>query len=274
MIKTAKEIIRRLIEDGANAASEKYRDAVRPIYGHDRKFGLCHIGSCFILEYKQQKYLITAAHVVDEAENTTLAIGGSHQLVTVEGVFCVTEAPNGVRDNDHYDFAWRRITDEFYNSLGNVGLIKDSEISQKLPQLRGRVYLGLGYPCSKNKPSRSSGSALKPRKARYYASWREMRELYDELGVSGDDHIAIERKRQSRSDEGNMVNSIGPKGMSGGPLIDLGRMASIEEITRGSTRPAKLAGMLIEHHKKHGAIVSVRIDLIVASIESALHSTS
>lgn len=95
-----------------------------------------------------------------------------------------------------------------------------------------------------------------------------MPELYIGIGVSGDDHIAIGREIRSRNGDDQIVNSIGPRGMSGGPLIDLGGMVSIKEISTGVTNPPKLAGVLIEHYENHEAILSVKIDLVIESIEA------
>lgn len=151
MIKTFKEIIREQLETGANVASEKYKESVRPIYGVDRNDKPSHIGSCFLLEFKDKKYLITAAHVVDHSEKTTLRVGGTTGLVILEGDFFMTEAPEEIRDNDHYDFAWINVSDEFLSSLGDIVIIRESDIAPRLSDYKGRVYLCLGYPRSKNK---------------------------------------------------------------------------------------------------------------------------
>ncbi len=266
MIKTFKEIVREQLEAGVNAASEKYKEAVRPIYGVDRNGRPSHIGSCFLLEFQSKKYLITAAHVIDHSETTTLRIGGSTDLVILEGEFFMTVAPEDVRANDHYDFAWIRISEEFFSSLGGVGIIKESDISPRLLNSKGRVYLCLGYPRSKNKKADPTTRKLRPKRARYYSTWQEMPELYADIGISDDDHIAIGRKMRSRDGEGLIVNSIGPRGMSGGPLIDIGGMVSIQEFSTGVTNPPKLSGVLIEHYAEHDAILSVKIDLVIKSI--------
>ena len=77
LVKPIKEIVRQQMEDGASAAQKLFRQAIRPIYGVDRASRPEHIGSSFLLEYKGLKYLITAAHVLDHSEHTSLLVGGN-----------------------------------------------------------------------------------------------------------------------------------------------------------------------------------------------------
>lgn len=266
MIKISKEIIREQLESGANSAALKFRGAVLPIYGVDRNGRPSHIGSCFLFQDDGKKYLITAAHVIDHAKKTALRVGGERGLAILEGDFNITTAPNGVREDDHYDFAWLRVTKEFYDSLGSVGVIHSQDVADEMVDLKGRVYLGLGYPRSKNKKADPTTRLLRPKRACYFSTWQDMPALYAELELTGSDHIAISRKTQSRNETGAIENSIGPRGMSGGPLIDLGGMVSVECISTGITYPAKLAGLLIAHDKKHDAILSVRFEHILNSI--------
>lgn len=64
--------------------------------------------------------------------------------------------------------------------------------------------------------------------------------------------------------------TFGPKGLSGGALIELGDFASPESYARDPTRNALLGGMLIEYHRDHHALVSIRIDQVINGIRIAL----
>jgi len=66
VIKSIKEIVREQLNAGKSVAVKKYRDAVLPIYGVEKNGRPSLVGTYFILEDKSEKYLITAAHVIDE----------------------------------------------------------------------------------------------------------------------------------------------------------------------------------------------------------------
>ena len=270
VIKTFKEIIREQVEAGSSAASEKYKRAVLPIYGTDRNGKPAHVGTCFLVEIDGKKHLVTAAHVLDNAKKTSLWVSGTGPLRAIEGNSWSTVPPGGDRKEDHFDFAWLQIDDAFFTSLGDVLTIKEEDIAERPVSYKGRVYLCLGYPRSKNKKVNPKTNALRPKRARYFSTWQEMTDLYKDLGISGDHHIAISRKDHSRDDEGLIVNSFGPRGLSGGPLIDLGGMVSMPEIATGVTNPPKIAGVLIEHYEEHEAILSVKIEIVIESIKGAL----
>jgi hypothetical protein len=270
VIKDFKEIIREQLEAGSSAASEKFKRAVLPVYGTDRNGKPTHVGTCFLVEIDCKRYLITAAHVLDNAKKTSLWVGGIDKLKAIEGDSWSTVPPSGGREEDHFDFAWLQIDEAFFASLGDVLTIKEEDIAKRPASYKGRVYLCLGYPRSKNKKVNPKTNALRPKRASYFSTWQEMTDLYKDLGASGDYHIAISRRSQSRDDEGRIVNSFGPRGLSGGPLIDLGGMVSMPEIATGITNPPKIAGVLIAHDKKHEAILSVKIEIVVESIKGAL----
>lgn len=274
MIQTFKEILAEHLENGVNSAKEKFREAIRPIYGADEKGRPKFIGTCFFIEYKNSKYLITAAHVVDNAEKTPLFIGGGKDFFPIPNRFFLTVPPNGNRDKDFYDFAFQEIKDDDFQFIEKAQVILEADISPRLPNLQKRVHLALGYPRSKNKKVDPTTSKIRLKRLSYFASWDPFPEMYFELGLTGNDHIAITRRSQSRDTEGVMVNSIGPVGMSGGPLLDLGRMVSMTELTTRKTYAPKLAGILIEHDEKHEAIVAVRIDLVLKEIDKTYPKVS
>jgi hypothetical protein len=66
------------------------------------------------------------------------------------------------------------------------------------------------------------------------------------------------------------MNTFGRKGLSGGALIELGDFSLAESYARDPTRSALLAGMVIEYHGDHHALVSIRIDPVINSIRVAL----
>jgi hypothetical protein len=59
--------------------SAKFLPAVRPIYGGTKDGLPVHIGTCTLLKIGADRYLITAAHVIDynTDADTTLYVGGA-----------------------------------------------------------------------------------------------------------------------------------------------------------------------------------------------------
>lgn len=249
------------------AASKKYKCTTMPIYGSDKNYNPYHIGTCFILDIEGYKYLVTAAHIVDEAKNTTLYIPGAKDLVPIEGEFYCTTPVSCKRDDDHYDYAWLNITGDFFNRLENSNYILETDISNNNLSPEKRVYLAIGFPRSKNKKANPKTKILKPKFARYYSTWKAMPELYAELNLTGDSHISIDYKQQSRDEVGDIVNSFSPVGMSGGLMIDLGRIVTPDELSRSEAYSGLVSGLLIEYHKNHNAILSIKMNEVVNSIK-------
>jgi hypothetical protein len=104
----------------------------------------------------------------------------------------------------------------------------------------------------------------------YTADAEEMPELASKLGVSGSDHLFLRLERNAFTGDGARVNTFGPRGLSGGALLDLGEFTSLEAYTRDPKRSALLSGMVIEYHGDRRALVAVRIGIIVNGIRGAL----
>ncbi len=220
------------------------------------------------MELSGRNYLVTAAHVIDELRNTDLFLGGSGELIPLDLDFICSIPQNGRREDDHYDFAWSVVSDEFFSSIGDAKSIKEADVSLNRVNTVGRVYAALGFPRSKNKKANPKTKALRPKFASYASTGKQMPDLYIEIGLSGNDHIAIEHKSQSLDRDGNKVNSYAPRGMSGGPLIDLGKMVSPSDLGRATPFSGKLAGVLIEKYEAREAILSVKIQHVIHSIQS------
>ena len=74
--------------------------------------------------------------------------------------------------------------------------------------------------------------------------------------------------------DGARVDTFGPRGLSGGALLDLGEFTSPDSYARRPSRSALLSGIVIEYHGDHRALVAVKIGTIVDGIRSARATTS
>jgi hypothetical protein len=243
-----------------HAAKDKFMSAVRPVYGYDRaRSAHVHIGSCFLVELLTGKYLVTAAHVTDNFERSQLFVAGHGTMVRIPDDFYETEYPlHGARKDDHFDFAFSRLNKTAVDALAGVGFIRESEISLDRVSPKDRVYVAMGFPCSKNKRIRPHRT-IEPKIRVYHSMWKDDPALFDELNLTGDEHLAIHHDDKARDEWGVVVNSIYPEGMSGGPLFDLGKSWHPDRVGRTPRFPGVLIGMLIEYHDMHGALLFVKV---------------
>jgi hypothetical protein len=103
----------------------------------------------------------------------------------------------------------------------------------------------------------------------YTANAEEMPQLASKLCVTGSDHLFLHFERHAFRGDGARVNTFGPRGLSGGALLDLGEFTSPESYARDPKRSALLSEMVIEYHRDHRALVAVKIGTIVNGIRSA-----
>jgi hypothetical protein len=131
----------------------------------------------------------------------------------------------------------------------------------------------MGYAISRNKDAidhaaRGIGNLI----SRYSGSVVEIPALAAELGVTGADHMFLSFEKRAQSEDDAPVNTFGPRGLSGGPLLDLGDFVSDAAYSADTTHQASLSGILIAHKKKHKAVVALKIGPIVAGIRKFLRA--
>lgn len=269
LLKAAAQGLEDRITAIAERAYKKYRKAVHPIYGV-KGVSPAHIGTCFFLKVRAQRYVITAAHVIAEAETSTLYIPVGSRLVAVSGNFACTSAPDGNRDLDYYDFAYAVADDEYFLDDERVAWIEESDISMNRVSVGTHAYMLIGYPRSKNKDPDNARKSLDPKIWNYYATGRLVPEMYARLGLSGEDHVSIRYEQRSRSAEGVWENSISARGMSGGPLIDLGAQGPPTDTELTDSFDGRLAGVLIEGGAEEDVLVSIKVNLIVNKISAGV----
>lgn len=260
-IQTINEISRDILNEWSENARARYRDAVRPIYGATGKGDPDHIGSCILLEVDGEHFLLTAAHVLDHNQNTSLYLGGD-ELILLQFEALATIAPSGDRDKDHADFAIARLDPETLAKLSGAMFITQNDFSPHVGSAEGRVYSCLGYPNSKNKPKPYNGKNIKPMIGLYTSVGRPSTKL--PMIANDKCHILIDHNAKfSRDETGNRVSSIALPGFSGGAIIDLG---FISPDTISSPPQPKLAALLIEAHKNEHVILGTRLATILGAV--------
>ena len=260
-IQTVDDISHDVLKERSEAARTHYRGAVRPIYGVKGQGTPDHIGSSILLHLDEGHFLLTAAHVLDHNQSTSLYLGGD-DFILLQFEALATAAPDGDRGKDHVDFAIAALDPEALSKLTGAVFITKNDISAYVGPVDGRLYTCLGYPNSKNKPNPYKGTTVTPRLGMYTSVGRPSTTL---SAIATDhDHILVDYNAKfSRDENGDRVQSIALRGFSGGAIIDLGSI-SLESI---ATPPQpKLAAILIEAHANEKVILGTKLATILKAV--------
>ena len=249
------------------SAVERFRWAIRPIYALLPRDQVEHIATCTLLNIDRVRLLVTAAHVIDQhSKNSSLLIGGRDRIVNLEAEFQKTKAPEDSQDADHFDFAFAPVTDEMAAKLGAVEYIPESAISLGRRAERRYFYHCVGFPNSKNKDI-FPGSQLAKTKLWPYTSYGKLSEEITESWYDPEAHLFIDFSQRHSRDAatGKIVNSIKPRGASGGPVFFVSAFSDPEELRPGREANTPLEGIMIERNTKNAAVVAVKINLVLAA---------
>jgi hypothetical protein len=270
-----------LIRERSDQAFKDFRLAVRPIYalyGPGPNPRLQHWGTGVLLRIDGCAIMATAAHVLDPiSSGIPMFISGpvGTHPVEIRGRIKATPLPPGGRDRDHLDSAFWTMPDAVVAALGGVRFVESWRISQNRASIESRYYMAMGYAISRNKGAIDHATGgIGNLISRYSGSVIEIPALAAELGVTGANHMFLSFDKRAQSEDDAPVDTFGPRGLSGGPLLDLGDFVSEAAYAADSTHQASLCGILIAHKKKHKAMVALKIGPIVAGIKKYLQTRS
>jgi len=244
------------------AVSAAALTAVRPIY---RNIGTRpdHLGTVTFVEVDGVDYILTAAHVVDHHEAHTLYIG-HRRLQDITLTFRMTAAPDGVRSNDRWDFAFAK-ADSIWREHGIIPL----DISQ-LPALDDAMILtAVGYPNSANRKIDHQFRRIRPTQRRY-ASLRLPSDhpIYAALPIAHNTHVAISRDSRYAMSDGKRVSTFEPRGMSGGVFFGMPNVQRAAVVVFGGEPTIFPAGLIIEKNDQHRALFGPALSVIADQIRA------
>ena len=269
-IKTLDQVVTARIYELSDAAHEKFRPSVRPIYGASKGMRPELIGSCLLLYVDGTDYVATAAHIADSIPKTNLYVAGAENtgLVQLVGTIKLTKAPSEDRRKDKLDIAFVPMSAHSVKQLGAVTFIDANDVSHNRANTEHRQYMAIGYPLSRNKRTiNQENHSVKMFSWRYVAGVKHLPALERAMGVSGDYHFFQTYDKYSRDHEGGKVSSVNPCGLSGGALVDLGNLSSMDSFESETPFSARLAGMVIERHDAHKALVALHIQKVIEAIQ-------
>ncbi len=188
--------------------------------------------------------------------------------VQLLGELMSTIMPPGGRCHDKLDIGFWKIPEKAEHDLGGVTFFSEGDICANRVSPKGRVYMAMGYPHSRNKRKvNNKAMTITPVVCKYSGSVSELPDLSGELGITGDDHHFLRYKKYSTNFEGQRVSSVNPQGLSGGALFDLGAFDTISGYDARSSSIGMLSGMIIERKKKHQALIAVKIQRIFDAVK-------
>lgn len=269
MVVTLEEAVRIRIRECAEEASNSFKGSVRPIYASKKGTNPELIGSCLLLDLDGQKFVATAAHIIDWSSSHALyvagvAVGAPTQIY---GEIHASSAPQGDRVLDKDDVAIWQLSTSAKRDLSGVTFFQSGDISRNQNSSANRCYMAMGYPLSRNR----GGVDNKKRTIRtvlwkYSSHVQELLNLAAELKISGKNHFFLKYEKYSRDDTGRRVSSVNPKGLSGGALIDLGNFGDVSNYDPDKPCCGSLCGMVIERKKKHQALIAIKIQKVLWAI--------
>jgi len=263
--KTVGDVMRKKLHDTMEAAVTSIGRAVLPIYRMKLNGKAEHEASCILVFRDNMHLLVTAAHVIDPNNRSNLHIPVQGRLRQLEGDVVMTTPQRGIPRPDRYDFLVLRMTPRFVAALGDVIYVTEHELCPSDTNTVGRAYMAFGYPVSKNKKIDHANREIRLTKLSYAGNVSPDAAFARKLGISGDDHLFLKYEKRSRDLGGAVVNSISPKGMSGGALFDLGTGDPLDPAW--SPGPFGLAGMIIENHYPQKRMVAVKIGTVLSVLQ-------
>jgi len=196
-------------------------------------------------------FLVTAAHVLDENEQTTLYVGGADELIELSG-------PS--KRHDTFDFGFLDISDTPPDQWSRYRFVSTPDVDVDDIPSDHTLYAFLGYPETKNKPLPGRKFRLSTTAFTLVGSTLER---YASLQLNPPTHFVgeFDRKRQIDS-EGRLATGPNPHGISGGGMWRLGH---VDELASG-TNSEKLIGVGLEYRKSERILVGVSVSLVVAAL--------
>jgi len=247
----------------------KLTNTIIPILGSTERGKPRSIGSGILFGVGHERFLITAAHVLDENKITALYLPGNSELVELAGQSRVSKPPQNKRELDHLDTAFVRLSGEIVSRLNSVYWFLPPQLADMNDvSIPGKHYMFTGYP------HKAVGPVYGTRKiaAQLHSFTDRAAEVakYAEVDATPAANIVINfDEKRVKDEKGRTVTPKERQGMSGGGVWNIGAGARLPGLPN-----IRLCGVAIEHHKKQKCLVATKINFALESIRSDFPSLS
>jgi hypothetical protein len=191
--------------------------AVCPVYIPDHTGAPVVNGSAVLLQFGQTRFLITAAHVMDDAKAHDFYVGGDEEIVGISAPYQVSVGP-GSRQHDKVDLAVVKLGEKDVQRLGPRAYISphwmEPFAAERGPSASKRLhYLSLGFIASKQPPLKDN--ELVPHLTPSLHGGAPAIS-YRRLGLDPRTHLLLEFSRKRMEGPNGRITAPRPRGISGG----------------------------------------------------------
>ena len=239
-------------------------EAIVPIFAKEKYTDRLHqIGTGIFVDFEGSPFLYTAAHVTDNLQHGELMVPTYFGIEPIEGYVAHIDLPPEIpRTKDDIDIAYYRLSTEFARTMAEYFL--------PLPQSRCMIIssaleLGVcsiyGFPSSKAKKRKDKYKS----ESATYRGLAANEETYNKLGLSPDTSIVVyfHKKRAVSPDNGQKINPISPKGVSGGGIF---AWPEGHELSDDWSLP-KLVGIFHSYKESEGFMIGTHLISVLAAIQ-------
>jgi hypothetical protein len=218
-------------------------------------------GSGVFIEIDNMKFLITAAHVVDDKEDDIYVGIDTHKLLKLGGDLTKNIA-HGRRDDDKIDIS--KLNQETIDKLGNkYKFLSQNELGINHEYKLLPMYTSVGFPASSSKYN-SYKKEIKS-KPFIYTTMPAEQEIYDELKCEKFSNVIVHYDKKKVRDYSTGEMSVGPDpfGISGSGLWFTPPQAK----AKGEHIDKKLVAIMTEWPKENRSFwIGTRIDVFTEVI--------
>lgn len=254
--------IRGFVSDRAQAMARRLSSTVRPIVV-EAKAGLDPIGSGVLLGLGNAKFLLTAAHVLDQRASCRLLLSTTAGTRPIGGEIVESVVPaSGSREDDQVDVGVVRLSDTACEGVPPKDWIRASQTDVDeegySEPTRGSTYLVLGFMATRAKLDVAERRTKVP--MFMLTSVAAPPEVYRKLRIDDESYLALEFDRRRVITPAGQQTAPRPLGISGGGIW------GFRERQGGDPR---LVAISIEcHHKPVKALVGTRLAMFFEVIRS------
>ena len=241
----------------------KLTTTIIPILGSTERGKPCAVGSGILLAVGNERFLITAAHVLDENKVTTLYLPGNSELVELSGPSRQSKPPENKRGLDRFDTAYIQLSGDIVSRINKVyWFLPPQLVDMNDVSTPGKFYMFTGYP------HKALGVVYGTRKIagqlHSYADHASEAGIYTHVDANPTSNIVINfDEKRVQDGNGRIVTPKERQGMSGGGVWNFNGGPQLPGVPK-----IRLCGVAIEHHKKHKCLLATKINFVLESIRS------
>ena len=247
-------------------------EVVRPIYVIEGRRAPQHLGCGVLVSAEHATFVLTAAHVMDEAAGRQLAIAGAQHPTYLIGRTSVSLVPEGQRrEDDDIDAAVIQLSDECADALACHPLETNELAHYEDVEPAGAHLLIMGFPAARQMNSLDVATKNLNRSHIKALGIRASASVYESAGLDERLHVLMRLQRENAITERGRRTIPKLDGMSGCGIWLIQGLALSAEASRVSPT-AKLVGIFTDYRDRATLAFGPRLQQHVGMIVHLLRS--